>query len=109
MMFNYLVDENLPSTIPYWSKKNFIHASRLINIRYDTDIWQYAIQNDLVIITGDTNFYYRSLAKSDAPKVIWVKTGKIKNKKFNKKIKSVWKKVEKKLLSKSFIKLKLKK
>ncbi len=109
MMFNYLIDENLPSSIPYWNKKNFTHASELINIRYDTDIWQYALTNDLVIITKDTNFYYRSLATSGAPKVVWIKAGKMKSKNFNRFIKSGWKKVEKKLLSKSFIKLKRKK
>ena len=74
-MFNYLIDENLPSTIPFWNKKNFTHASELTNINYDTDIWQYALKNDLVIITKDTNFYYRSLAASGVPKVIWIKTG----------------------------------
>lgn len=108
MMFNYLVDENLPSTIPFWNKKNFIHGSTLANVRYDTDIWEYAIRNELVIITRDTNFYYRSLALSDAPKVVWIRTGKIGNRKFNKLLKSSWKKIEIKLLSKSFIQLKLK-
>lgn len=108
-MFNYLIDENLPSLIPFWNKKNFTHASSLINTIYDTDIWYYALKNDLVIVTRDTSFYYRSLTTCGAPKVIWIKAGKMKNKKLNKLIKSSWKKVEKKLLSKSFIKLELKK
>ena len=83
MMFNYLIDENLPSTVPCWNKQNFIHVSELINVKYDTDIWQYALKNDLIIITRDTNFYYRSLASSVTPKVIMISAGKIKMKKFN--------------------------
>jgi len=109
MIFNYLVDESLPSTIPFWNKKKFAHASGLVNICYDTDIWQHALENDLVIITKDTNFYYRSLAASGSPKVVWVRTSAIKKKKFNKRLKACWKKVEKQLLLKSFIVLKFKK
>ena len=105
MMFNYLIDENLPLTVPIWNKKNFIHVSELINVKYDTDIWQYALKNDLIIITKDTNFYYRSLASSVVPKVIWIRTGNMKKKKFNRFIKSAWRKVEKQLLSTSYIKL----
>jgi predicted nuclease of predicted toxin-antitoxin system len=109
MMFNYLIDENLPSDLRFWNKENFTHLSEILNVKYDTDIWQYAIKNDLIIITKDTNFYYRSLASSVAPKVVWVKTGKMKKKRFNRFIKSSWRKVEKKLLATSFIKLQRKK
>ena len=109
MMFNYLIDENLPSDLRFWNKENFTHLSEILNVKYDTDIWQYAIKNDLIIITKDTNFYYRSLASSVAPKVVWIKTGKMKKKRFNRFIKSSWRKVEKKLLSASSIKLQRKK
>ena len=109
MMFNYLIDENLPADLRFWNKENFTHLSEVLNVKYDTDIWLYAIKNDLIIITKDTNFYYRSLASSVAPKVVWIKTGKMKKKRFNRFIKSSWRKVEKKLLSASFIKLQRKK
>jgi len=109
MMFNYLIDENLPSDLPFWNKENFTHLSEVLNVKYDTDIWLYAIKNDLIIITKDTNFYYRSLSSSVVPKVVWIKTGKMKKKKFNRFIKSSWRKVEKKLLSTSYIRLERKK
>src|SRR5205085_12639617 len=102
MMFNYLIDENLPADLPFWRKENFTHLSEVLNVKYDTDIWLYAIKNDLIIITKDTNFYYRSLASSVVPKVIWIKAGKMKKKKFNRFIKSSWRRVEKKLLSTSY-------
>ena len=51
MMFNYLIDENLPSDLPFWDKENFTHLSEVLNVKYDTDIWLYAIKNDLIIIT----------------------------------------------------------
>lgn len=109
MMFNYLIDENLPANLSFWNKINFTHLSEVPNVKYDTDIWLYAIRSDLIIITKDTNFYYRSMSSSVAPKVIWIKTRKMKKKKFNQFIKSSWNKVEKKLLLVSFIKLERKK
>ena len=109
MMFNYLIDENLPCDLPFWDKENFTHLSEVLNVKYDTDIWQYAIKNDLIIITRDTNFYYRTLASSVVPKVVWVKTGNMKKKKLNRFIKNSWRQVEKKLLSISYIKLQRKK
>lgn len=109
MIFNYLVDESLPSTIPFFTRKNFKHVSQLDNVRYDTDIWQHALQNDLIIVTTDTNFYYKSMSTQGAPKVVWIKAGKINSKKLDKLFKSSWKKVERKLLSESFIKLNIKK
>jgi predicted nuclease of predicted toxin-antitoxin system len=105
MMFNYLIDENLPSDLRFWDKGNFTHVSEVLNVKYDTDIWQYAIKNDLIIITRDTDFYYRILASSVVPKVVWVKAGNIKKKKLNRFIKKSWRKVEKTLLSTSYIKL----
>jgi predicted nuclease of predicted toxin-antitoxin system len=109
MMFNYLIDENLPADLPFWNKINFTHLSEVSNVKYDTDIWLYAIKNDLIIVTKDTNFYYRSMSSSVSPKIIWIKTRKMKKKKFNRFIKSSWNKVEKKLLLVSFIKLERKK
>lgn len=109
MLFNYLIDEDLPSNLPFWNNIKFTHVSRLTNVTYDTDMWQYALQNDLIIITRDTDFYYRALASSVSPKVIWIRTEKIKIKKFNKFIKRAWPNVEKQILSRSFIKLRQKK
>ncbi|MEO6454310.1 MAG: DUF5615 family PIN-like protein [Ginsengibacter sp.] len=109
MLFNYLIDEGLPSDISFWNNPKFTHAVQLDNITYDTDIWQYARNNDLIIITSDTDFYYRAVASSISPKVVWIRADIIKIKKLNKFIERAWPKVERHLLSRSFIKLKRKK
>ena len=105
MLFNYLIDEDLPSNLPFWNNIKFTHVSQLNNVTYDTDIWLYALKNDLIIITRNTDFYYRALASSVTPKVIWIREEKIKIKRFNKFIKKAWPKVERQLLSRSFIRL----
>ncbi|MEO6328160.1 MAG: DUF5615 family PIN-like protein [Ginsengibacter sp.] len=108
MLFNYLIDEDLPTNLPFWNDKKFTHVSQLDSVTYDTDIWQYAIKNDLIIITGNTDFYYRALASSVTPKVIWIKARDLKLKRFNRFIKKAWPRVERELLQRSFIKLKRK-
>jgi predicted nuclease of predicted toxin-antitoxin system len=35
----------------------------------DGDIWNYAIDNNLTIITKDVDFYYRYLSSSKSPKL----------------------------------------
>ncbi len=41
----------------------------------DTDIWEYAKNNDYTIITFDTDFYDLSLIKGTPPKIIWLRIG----------------------------------
>ena len=41
----------------------------------DTEIWDYALKNELVILTKDTDFYNRFLVSSTAPKIIYFQFG----------------------------------
>ncbi len=41
----------------------------------DRLIWDYAKQNDFVIISKDTDFYQKSLLLGPPPKVIWFRRG----------------------------------
>jgi predicted nuclease of predicted toxin-antitoxin system len=102
-MFRYLIDENLPSDLPFWNNKSFTHVLDIKKINSDTDIWEYSFKNELVILTKDSDFYYRSLYSKKYHKVVWIKTGNIKKKSFNLFIQSVWKEVEEMLSLKSFI------
>ena len=43
----------------------------------DSDIWQYAHDNNYVIVTFDSDFYDISLLNSSPPKIIWLKTGNL--------------------------------
>ncbi len=75
-MFSYLIDENLPSTLPFWNKIKFIHVSNLTGVNSDTEVWRYAFINELVIVTKDADFYFRYLSSSFTPKVIWIRNRK---------------------------------
>ena len=101
-MFTYLIDENMPF-LPIWNKEDFVHVTDLPFIHFDTDIWSYAFENQLTIITKDSDFYYRYLSSRSYPKVIWIKTGNIKKDVFTDLIEVIWKDIEEMLLKSSFI------
>ena len=41
----------------------------------DPDVWQYAVDNDLAIISKDADMHDRSLLFGFPPKVIWIRLG----------------------------------
>ena len=41
----------------------------------DTLIWKYARDNDLIIVSKDSDFHQRSFLYSYPPKVVWVRLG----------------------------------
>jgi predicted nuclease of predicted toxin-antitoxin system len=43
----------------------------------DTEIWQYAQQNNFTIVTFDADFFDISVLKGFPPKIIWLRTGNL--------------------------------
>lgn len=41
----------------------------------DTELWLYAAENGLTIISKDADFHQRSLAFGSPPKVVWLRIG----------------------------------
>jgi predicted nuclease of predicted toxin-antitoxin system len=41
----------------------------------DTEVWVYASQMDLAIVTKDADFHHRSFLFGSPPKVIWIRVG----------------------------------
>ena len=55
-MNGFLFDENLPANLRFTPAFPVIHVSVLGESPSDTQIWQYAKQNDLAIVTKDADF-----------------------------------------------------
>ena len=66
----YLVDENLPDCLSIWSSIDFLHVTKISKSIADTDIWKFALDNNLIILTKDSDFHERILYKHPPPKVI---------------------------------------
>nr|VFK13841.1 MAG: Predicted nuclease, contains PIN domain, potential toxin-antitoxin system component [Candidatus Kentron sp. LPFa]VFK29603.1 MAG: Predicted nuclease, contains PIN domain, potential toxin-antitoxin system component [Candidatus Kentron sp. LPFa] len=45
----------------------------------DSDIRQFALENDFVIVTKDSDFQEMNLTQGSPPKVIWVRLGNVDN------------------------------
>lgn len=76
-----LIDQNLPKALAealvsfYPGTK---HVKELgMERETDTSLWNYASENDFVIVTKDSDFYDRLTLKGYPPKLIWVRTGNV--------------------------------
>ena len=82
-MTGYLFDENLPSKIQFEPSYPITHVSSLGKSPSDRVIWHYAEQNDLVIVTKDSDFSDRIIISSPPPRVIHLRFGNMRRKDFH--------------------------
>ena len=92
-MKKYLIDVNLPYYFELWNKEEYIHQMDLGNKWQDEEIWNYARENNLTIISKDSDFSNMIMMKQPPPKVIHIKTGNMKIKEFDTLISGVWEEV----------------
>ncbi len=71
----YLIDENLPNCLRLWSSDDFLHVTKISKSISDKNIWNYALENKLIILTKDSDFHARILYKNSPPKVILFRLG----------------------------------
>ncbi len=99
-MPKFLIDANLPYYFSLWRNNDYIHLSDINDSWSDGEVWNYAKENDLTIVTKDSDFSIRILLKEPPPKIIHIKFSNMKMKDFHKNISVIWKDVCK--LSKSY-------
>ena len=95
----YLIDENLPKTLNIWLTEEFIHDTDIAVVLSDEGIWKYAIDNDLIIITKDTDFHEKILYRNPPPRVILLKTGNTSVSFLQNYLKRNWKMIEEEMLT----------
>ena len=98
-MLAFIVDENLPYYFSIWNDKKFIHVIDLEISFSDSEIWEYAKQKNLTIITKDADFSNKVLFETPPPKVIHLKIGNMKLKDLYNFLKKNWQEIE--IVSKS--------
>jgi len=74
-----LIDANLsPKLVDTMADiyPNSTHVSSVgLGNEFDREVWEYARQNDLLIVTKDADFSELSVLLGFPPKVIWVRRG----------------------------------
>lgn len=68
---NFLVDANLPRKLSWFNKPGFVFVADWGDNISDSEIWDYAIANSLIILTRDSDYFYRMIQAKTFPKVIY--------------------------------------
>ena len=70
MMIKAIIKDHFPDSV---------HVSSIRTSRFsDLDIWTYAKNNELTIVTYDEDFYEWQLFRGYPPKIIWLRFGNAK-------------------------------
>ena len=93
-MKGFLFDENLPAKIQFTPSFPVINVSILGKSPSDTQIWEYAKQNGLAIVTKDVDFSDRLMVDSSPPRVVHLRFGNMRKRVFHAFLASVWPKIE---------------
>ena len=79
----FIVDAQLPPSLAAALREAGYDAAavREIGLREakDAAVWDYALQNNGVILTKDEDFAERCMASNEAPVVIWLRIGNATN------------------------------
>lgn len=99
----YLVDVNLPKYFSFFNSDNFLFVADMDLSMSDNDIWNYAIENELTIVTKDADFYSKAILSIDKPKVVYLKLGNMLLKDLHNYFKLNWSNIELLLEQHTFI------
>jgi predicted nuclease of predicted toxin-antitoxin system len=93
-MNGFLFDGNLPARIQFTPGGPVTHARDVGENPTDTELWEYARQHDLVIVTKDADFSHRIIAQSPPPRVVHLRFGNLRRRDFHAFLARVWPRVE---------------
>ena len=89
-MADFLIDVNLPYYFSLWSNENYIHQKDINDEWTDEQIWKYAQENNLTVVTKDSDFSNKILLHTPPPKVIHIRIGNMKMNEFFETVNKVW-------------------
>ena len=102
-MNSFLVDVNLPKNFSFFNHENFVFVTDINSKMTDSEIWNYAITDDLIILTKDVDFYSRLLIADVCPKIIYFKLGNYSLKQLHNYFNLNWSLIEKQINTSKFI------
>ncbi|MBI9039228.1 MAG: DUF5615 family PIN-like protein [Bacteroidales bacterium] len=77
MEYSFLVDVNLPKYFKFFNTDNFFHVVDIDPSMTDSKIWQYALENNFIILSKDSDFYYKCILSSQSPKIVYFQLGNL--------------------------------
>ena len=89
-MPQFLIDANLPYYFSLWKTEEYIHQFDIQPDRTDHEIWQYACERELTIVTKDADFSDRILLAEPPPRIIHIRIGNCSMREFFVRIVAAW-------------------
>lgn len=86
----FLVDVNLPYYFSLWNDEKYIHLKDINEEWTDEEVWNYAMENNLTIITKDSDFSRRIILNNPPPKVIHIRLGNLKQRELYLTLSEMW-------------------
>ena len=100
---NFLVDVNLPKKFKFFNTEQFIHVVDINPKMKDSEVWDYALSNDLIILTKDSDFYLRTAISEHYPKIIYLQLGNQTLNQLHEYFSQNWEKIVKLIQAGNFI------
>lgn len=89
-MLRFLIDANLPYYFSVWRGPDYVHLRDLDDRWTDRQVWSYAKERSLTIVTKDTDFSDRMLLATPPPRVVHIRCGNMRMSEFHEVIASRW-------------------
>ena len=93
-MKGLLLDQNLPSRLTFQPALPVIAATVLGPNPTDSDLWAYACQNALVIVSKDADFSGRIILHTPPPWVVHLRFGNLHRHAYHALLAKVWPQIE---------------
>jgi len=89
-MKKYIIDANLPYYFSLWRNEAYEHVIDIDPNMKDSEIWAYAREHNLTIVTKDADFSELVLLNSPPPRVIHIRLSNMKMKAFHNAVDKIW-------------------
>ena len=93
-MAQFLIDANLPYKFSVWHGDSFERVFDHDDSWSDMEIWRYAQDNDLTIVTKDADFSDWIMLSSPPPRVVHFRIGNMKIRDFHGFVQRIWPNIE---------------
>lgn len=93
-MTGFLLDQNLPSRLRFEPRLPLVPLATLGPNPTDTELWDFARQRRLVIVTKDADFSERIILSTPPPWVVHVRLGNLRRNEFHTCLARAWPQVE---------------
>lgn len=89
-MHRFLIDVNLPRRYSLWAAEAFEFVHDLGPTWNDRQIWDYALANDLVVVSKDADFVDRAIIEPAGPRIVQIRFGNARLRQWHADLISLW-------------------